>query len=400
MLQSVLGSLALGYRPLWGRARTLCGIELRLQEADPSAAVDVRHLLRTLKEIWAPHSPPLLLAPQSRQLLCDLLEQAPPGTPWVQVQGDWLSDSTVFQRVQSAHQRGIQLVWRGDAGQLPDAAVIRLFDNSLLTLQPEAAVLALQGGAGSSQALVGQMYEGILSRTLVEHCLDQQKAHAVIDWPVEDVLHSMRFQQLQPSHAVVHRLMKAIDAEQSLEAFEDILSEDPLLAYRFMTYTNSAALGLRSGVDSLRRGLVMMGYGSLMGWLLTQAPHTSTEPNLHPVRIAMVLRAKLAEQLIEAGVAMELRREVYLCGLFSRMDELLDEPLGTILHRIPLSERIYDAAVLRSGPYASSLLMACALETGDASVVCQLCEDHELELEEVNRTLLRVLAGLEVAQAP
>jgi EAL and modified HD-GYP domain-containing signal transduction protein len=48
--------------------------------------------------------------------------------------------------------------------------------------------------------------------------------------------------------------MKAIDAEQSLETFEDIMGEDPLLAYRFMVYTNSAALGLRTGIDSLRRG--------------------------------------------------------------------------------------------------------------------------------------------------
>ena len=47
-----------------------------------------------------------------------------------------------------------------------------------------------------------------------------------------------------------------------------------------------------------------------------------------------------------------------------RMDELLREPLGTILHRIPLSERIYDATVLRTGPYAPSLQMACALVVG------------------------------------
>lgn len=399
MAQSVLGSLVVGYRPMWGRARTLCGIELRLQEADPSVAVDVRHLLRTLQEIWAPHSPPLLLAPQTRQLLCDLLEQAVPGTPWVLVPADWLADSTVYQRVQSAHQRGIALVWRGDAAQLPDAALARLFANSLLTLQPEAAVRALQGGAQGSPILVGQMYEGILSHTLLDHCLDGHQAHAVLDWPVEDVLHSLRG-QLQPSHAIVQRLMQAIDAEQSLEAFEDILSEDPLLAYRFMVYTNSAALGLRTGVDSLRRGLVMLGYGALMDWLSTQLPHASTDLGLRPVRTAMVLRAKLTEHLIDAGEGVELRREVYLCALFSRLDELLDEPLGTVLHRIPLSERVYDAAVLHTGPYAPSLLMACALEAGDAGVVRQLCETHGLELEEVNRTLLRVLAALEVAPAP
>ena len=75
---------------------------------------------------------------------------------------------------------------------------------------------------------------------------------------------------------------------------------------------------------------------------------------------------------------------------------LLREPLGTILRRIPLSERIYDATVLHTGPYAPSLQMACALENDDASVIRRLCEEHEMDLEEVNRALLRVLSDLEV----
>lgn len=44
--------------------------------------------------------------------------------------------------------------------------------------------------------------------------------------------------------------------------------------------------------------------------------------------------------------------------------------------------------------------MACALESDDASTIRQLCEDHQLDLEETNRALLRVLANLEVARPP
>jgi len=213
---------------------------------------------------------------------------------------------------------------------------------------------------------------------------------------MEDVLHALRHQPLQPAHEGVQRLLKAIDDEQSIDRFEQILGEDPLLAYRFMTYTNSAALGLRTGVDSLRRGLVMMGYGSLSRWLAEQLPHASTEPDLRPIRLAMVLRARLTEELLESGVGKDLRSEVYLSGLFSQLDELLREPLGSILRRLPLSERIFNATVLRTGAYAPSLELACALEGGDAGAIVQLCEVHELELEYVNRALLRVLSELTV----
>ena len=399
MSRSVLGNLILGYRPLWGRGRSLCGIELAIQEADSTVDIDAAHLLRTLKEIWEPQSPPLLLAPQTRQLLCDLLEHAPPETPWMEVPNDWLGDSSVYQRVLDAQRRGLKLVWRGDVGHLPDVNLASCFNNSLLSISPALAVQALKAAPGASPVLAGQMYEGIASRALMEHCLDEQQAHALIGWPSEDVLYGLRHQTPQPSHMVIFRLMKAIDAEQSLEAFEDILSEDPLLAYRFMTYTNSAALGLRTGVDSLKRGLVMMGYGSLMRWLSTQLPHASTDINLRPMREALVLRAKLSEHLIDAGVGIELRREVYLCALFSQLDEILGESLDAILHRIPLSERVYEAAAENTGPYAPILQMARALENCDASAVRQLCEDHDMVLEDVNRTLLRVLSAQTMPRA-
>ena len=398
MVQSVLGSLTLGYRALWGRSRALAGVQLYVAQADASAAVDTPHLLRTLREMWGEHSPPLLLSPQSRQLLLDLLQYAQPGGPDIEVRGQWLAGSEIFSMVRAAHARGLRLVWRGDLTDLPEQDVARCFSHSLLSLQPEVALAALRAGAQRSPVLPGQMYEGIASRTVMAHCLDQRNALSLAGWPTEDVLYSLRHETPQPGHATIYKLMKAIDAEQSLEIFEDILAEDPLLAYRFMTYTNSATLGLRTGIDSLRRGLVMMGYGSIQRWLGDQLPHASTEPDLQPVYQSMVLRARVTERLLDAGVENELRREIYLCGLFSQLDLLLREPLSNILLRLPLSERIHDAAVLHTGPYAPSLQLACALESDDASAVRQLCEEHELRAEDVNRALLRALADLHVAR--
>ncbi len=402
MVQSVLGSLTLGYRPLWNGARQLAAIQLYVQDL-PGSYVDAPHLLRTLQEMWSASSPPLLISPQSRQLLLQLLQQAPRGSPWIEVRGQWLGDSSLLEQVRQAYRRGLRLVWRGELSDLPGGDIAACFDNSLLSLSPAEAVGALQSSASTGQRgvraspiLDGQMYENLPTVALLSLCLDRHRAVAVAGWPSDDVLYSLRHQQLQPSHATIFKLMKAIDAEQSLDSFEHILSEDPLLAYRFLTYTNSAALGLRTGIDSLRRGLVMLGYGTLQRWLGDQLPHASTDPNLSPIRQTMVLRAQLMERLVEAGIEYELRREVYLTGLLSQLDTLMDEPIATILRRLPLSERISDAIVLRSGPYAPALQIACALETDDASVVRQLCEAHEMDTESVNRALLRLLSELHV----
>ena len=143
MVQSVLGSLILGYRPLRNQARKLAAIQLYVHP-EASATVNTAHLLRTLQELWSASSPPMLLSPQNQQLLCDMLDNAPRGTPWIEVRGEWLANSAIYSRVRAAHQRGLKLVWRGELGQLPEPDVAQCFDNSLLSLRPEDAVAALR----------------------------------------------------------------------------------------------------------------------------------------------------------------------------------------------------------------------------------------------------------------
>lgn len=382
MALSALSSLTLGYRPLWNNKRTLAGVQLYL-DSDPALEPEVPHFLRILQEMWSQAAAPLLLSPQSPQLLGALLQHAPAGSPWIEVRGDWLANAALHAQVQAAQARGLKLAWRGALADLPDAGTAQWFANSLLRLNAAQPADAL---------LDGQMYEDLPSRTLLGHCLDDHGALAIAGWPTADVLQQLRGRAAQPARHQVLALMQAIDAEQSLETFEDILGRDPVLAYRFLLYTNSAALGLRSGIDSLRRGLVMLGYGTLQRWLADQLPHAATEADLQPVRSAMVLRGQLMERLVEAGMGVELQREVHLCGLFSQLDLLLDEPLAGSLRRLPLSERIYQAIIGKAGPYAPSLALAQALETPNGGAIRALCLTHGMELEGVNRNLLRMLS--------
>ena len=70
--------------------------------------------------------------------------------------------------------------------------------------------------------------------------------------------------------------------------------------------------------------------------------------------------------------------------------------LDLLADRVDLLERVSipDAALRQEGPYASSLEMAIALEneTG-AEAVRDLCEQHGMHLETINRTLLRLISS-------
>lgn len=398
-MQYALNALVMGYRPLWSADRRISGVQLFLHDS-PEESVDVAHLLRILQETWAPSAPRLLLSPQSPALLKNLLAHIQPCPFWaLEVRGEWLQwDPGLLAHVQYAADKQVHLIWRGPYDHLPTTQEANLFASGLLSLNPQDVIAFLRNPQQLEQCaflVEHQMYEDLHSQSLLRCCLERYHASAIAGWPDEDVLHNLRgAKALQPSHEHVLRLMKAVDADQPLDNFEDILSEDALLAYRLMLFANSAAMGARHPIDSLRRALVMLGYGPLQRWLANLLTHACEEPDLQPVRQAMVHRAQLTSLLLDAGVSQELRSEVYLCGLFSRLDDILGEPLADSLARLPLSERIADAALRQEGPYAASLQLAIALEhEGSASAVRDLCAQYELSLENVNRTLLRLICS-------
>ena len=105
------------------------------------------------------------------------------------------------------------------------------------------------------------------------------------------------------------------------------------------------------------------------------------------------MRSRLAQHLLESGAEDDLRAEVYLTALFAQLDRLLHQPLGSLIQKLPLSERVFDAVLRHSGPYHP--LLDVARVQGDPSALGELpavCEYHEIGLEHANRSLLRMLA--------
>lgn len=411
MSSSTLGRLTLGYQIVWSRLRQPRAVQLFLADHGAEHA-DCAHLLRMLEQTWSELSPVLMLAPQSAALLDALLQHAKPDGPCIIVQHDRLADPGAAERVRRAHARGVPLLWRGEPGLRPDAELAACFQRCVITLSAGEALVAshaalrLQRADPSEPAepapspvQADQIYESVASRVLADHCLDQRDAWGLAGWPGDDVLLAHRHQPVQPAQRTVRKLIAATDADAALELIEHALAEEPVLAYRFLVHANSAALGLRTGVDSLRHGLMVLGLTRFKQWLLAQLAHASSEINLDPVRAAMVLRARLMEHLLDPGDEDKLRREVFLCGMLSQLDRLLDEPLAAALQPLPLSERITGAVLGNNGPYAPFLELATALEYPRTGAIAGLCEAHAMDLAEVNRTLLRTLAQLETGGA-
>jgi hypothetical protein len=402
MSDTILDSIALGYQPVWNAQRRLAAVRVGILAVQPDA-VDGSHLMHALGEDWPAAAPLVSLSFRSAPLRDEALASAPVPNTWIEVPAACFEAPAGLERLALAARRGHQLIRQAPLASGRSEQVAPLGVRSLFRLSPEEALQAMQGlgeGEGanarsaSSPLLPGQLYEGIASRALAAHCLDGMNVFALAGWPDDDVLHGWHGRRQVGARAIIEECLQAIEGDCSIDQLERYLRQDPVLVFRLLLLVNAPTGGRAREIETLRHTIMMMGFGALKRWLGEQLPDSETDLELHPVRYAQVMRSRLAQHLLDSGAAEELRAEVYLTALFAELDQLLQQPLAPLLQQLPLSNRLLDALLRQTGPYAALLDVARAQGDFDhLHMLPAVCHAHGITLEHANRSLLRMLAS-------
>lgn len=397
MDHTVLDSIALGFQPVWNAARQLAAVRLRVR-VEHAGAVDAVHLSKLLGSDWPAAAPLLIVSLDSPDLLRQVLDIAPVRNTWLEVPAALFEIPQEQQRLQRALSVGHQLLRQADLSDVRDEVLTPVDARSLLRLNGSDVVEIAQHRAsgaspGAGPLRAGHLYAEVADRKLAAYCLDEAGAWGLLGWPDDDVLYARRDKPLACATNVIAQVQEAIDRECSLEQLERLVRQDPVLVYRLLCLVNSSAFGGKHReIDSVRHALMMLGFTSLSRWLKEQLPGSDNDPDLHPVRYRMVMRARLAQHLLEAGSEDDLRAEVYIAALFSQLESFLHQPLSSLLGKLPMSGRVFDAVLRQEGPYHSLLDLADI--QSDPTRLHELaarCEKHEISLEQANRSLIRML---------
>ena len=192
---------------------------------------------------------------------------------------------------------------------------------------------------------------------------------------------------------VIVELINRVDREESIDQLEAVLKRDPTLAFRLMRYLNSPAFGLRVEINSFRHALMMLGYQRLKRWLALLLASSSNDVNVKPVMYAAVRRGLLMEELVRSSGNEEMRGEMFICGVFSLLDRLLDQPFDELLKSIPVPQDVADALIHGAGPYQPYFDLVRAIEPESLFDIRDAAESLMLSVAEVNRALLRALVA-------
>jgi len=117
---------------------------------------------------------------------------------------------------------------------------------------------------------------------------------------------------------------------------EEIVKHDVSLSYRVLRCVNSAAFGLRSEVTSIRQALVMIGIAPIRKWVSVWSIAGLTSGGTSELATVSLLRARCCELLGEKLGGRVADSEMFLLGLCSLLDAILDKPLAEAIADLPL----------------------------------------------------------------
>ena len=196
---------------------------------------------------------------------------------------------------------------------------------------------------------------------------------------------------LNPSQTVILRLMQMVRANTDIQQLEDVLRRDAAITYKLLRYINSAGLGQRREIQSLKQALQLLGYNPLHRWLSLLLA-TSTTNGFSPVLLeAALVRGRLAEILGQKILSKNDADNLFVVGMFSLLDRLLGISMDEVLAKIQVSEAISDALLSRTGVYGPFLALAEACEL-NANLVAALALPYNFSATDINYSHLSALA--------
>ncbi|MBW2142284.1 MAG: HDOD domain-containing protein, partial [Deltaproteobacteria bacterium] len=165
----------------------------------------------------------------------------------------------------------------------------------------------------------------------------------------------------------------------SFDRVEDIIKSEVSLSNKLLKYLNSAFFGFRTEIRSIRQALTLLGEVEARKWIsLTALAGMSEDKPGELIRMA-IIRAKFCE-LLACEVGFNNRKsDLFLLGVFSMVDAIMDRSAGEIVEEISLAEDVKDALLGEENRLRKIFNLVVAYEKGEWETVADLSAGFKID---------------------
>ncbi|MBO4679548.1 MAG: HDOD domain-containing protein [Lachnospiraceae bacterium] len=186
--------------------------------------------------------------------------------------------------------------------------------------------------------------------------------------------------EVAPVKMTYIELMNIVNAPDfDLTKAADVIGRDTALVVSLLKMVNR--MSINSEITSIRHAAAMLGQKELKRWINTAVTNKLCEDSPGEVTRLSLIRAKFAENLAplfeEAGQSQEL----FLMGLFSILDVVLNKPMEEALKIVRVSKAIEQALTKGEGEFGKILKFMRAYEDANWSEVSRVMVLDKIDMD-------------------
>jgi c-di-GMP phosphodiesterase len=395
----------IGRQPVLDKDQAIMGYELLFRhsaEAENAVIVDdlkacSRVLVNTLNDMgsqWLLGDKFAFINVNEEMLMGELIELLPPKRTILEVLRDVPASETVIARCKDLQSHGYQIsldnpmLAEGDRTGLIQLADFIKMDIHAIGLERAASLY--------------QEYAILKASPVAEKVESQQEFEACkqIGFKYFQGFYFARPETLSakvinPSYTTVLEILNMLSHDGDNREIEAGFKRDAALTFKLLRYINSVGFGLSCEIQSIGHALSILGRRQLYRWLtllMVTAGENATSPALMKTSVT---RGRLTELLGTSYFDKQERDNLFIVGVFSMLDVILEMPMEKVLEKVQLPDAVTDALLERQGIYGPFLQLAEACEDADRNRIVSLAESLQFDPNKVNDCHIAALAWVE-----
>jgi len=172
-----------------------------------------------------------------------------------------------------------------------------------------------------------------------------------------------------------------------------VVEAEVSLTLKLLRFVNSAAFSRSYKLDSVHRAITLTGWKRLKSWLyliiITDSCLSATTLELS---YNSAIRAKFLELLALYSGRCELADKLYLLGLFSLLETMLEKRFEDIFASINLDADIVNALLGKESPLLPWLQLVQLLESGFWRRLTAMAKALNVDLKTISKSKLEAMA--------
>ncbi len=186
-----------------------------------------------------------------------------------------------------------------------------------------------------------------------------------------------------PAHQMnyMRMLQEVSHPDLDLTELEKLVKAEASVCYRLLRYLNSAVFGFQSEIHSVRHALSILGERDVRRWVRLVAAVGAGQDKTSDLVLSALVRARFGELL--APRVPHGESDLFLLGLLSLIDAMLEMPMAEVLEKIPLDHETKAVLLGQPSVLGPVFRLMLAHESGDWTAAAQLSASMRLNSEDV-----------------